>query len=232
MPSGSIRSRSDGLFCMHIDALPAYYAWNMNYPGFQGMHLAPTLPEVLINEPGGQHGRENQQRANAGGRDIHFPDGNATITRLLVRSLIPDVASGHTQEDIVTARFNYAQLDQPSHATRIRLNSLAVHVAHAGDPATSKEVVVTYVRRGKTMKVRGANVVLACWNFMIPYICPEMPEKQREALVLRDQGADRLHERSDQELDIVRETRRVEHYRARRLPHGRAASRAGQHRRL
>ncbi len=112
------QSRSDGLFCMHIDALPAYCAWNMNYPGFQGMHLEPTPPEVLVGEPGGQHGRENQQRANAGGRDIHFPDGNATITRLLVRSLIPDVASGHTQEDIVTARFNYAQLDQPSHATR------------------------------------------------------------------------------------------------------------------
>ena len=38
-----------------------------------------------------------------------YPDGNATIARLLVRSLIPEVASGIRQidEDIVTARFRY-----------------------------------------------------------------------------------------------------------------------------
>jgi spermidine dehydrogenase len=81
------QTRSTGLFLMNIDALPAYYAWNMNYPGFQGMNLEPTPPDVLINEPGGAHGRENQQRANAAGRAIHFPDGNATIARLLELTL-------------------------------------------------------------------------------------------------------------------------------------------------
>ena len=83
------QTRSTGLFLMNIDALPVYYAWNMNYPGFQGMNLEPTPPDVLVNEPGGAHGRENQERASAAGRSIHFPDGNATIARLLVRSLIP-----------------------------------------------------------------------------------------------------------------------------------------------
>ena len=67
------------------------------------MHLEPTPPEVLINEPGGQHGRENQARANTAGRAIHFPDGNATIAPLLVRSLVPKAIPGSTQEDIVTA---------------------------------------------------------------------------------------------------------------------------------
>jgi spermidine dehydrogenase len=176
------QTRSDGLFLMHIDALPAYYAWNMNYPGFQGMKLDPTPPEVLINEPGGQHGRENQARANAAGRAIHFPDGNATIARLLVRSLVPQVMPGSTQEDVVTARADYGRLDRDGSPVRIRLNSIAVNVQHAGDPAGATEVLVTYVKGGKTLRVRGSHCVLACWNSIIPYLCPELPEQQREAL--------------------------------------------------
>jgi spermidine dehydrogenase len=176
------QTRSDGLFLMHIDMLPAFYAWNMNYPGFQGMNLEPTPPEALFFEPGGSHGRENQARASAAGRAIHFPDGNATIARLLVRSLIPAAVPGHTQEDVVTARVNYALLDQPGNSARIRLNSIAVHVAHAGDPSSAKDVAVTYVKGGKTYNVRGGSVVMACWNFMIPYLCPEMPDTQKDAL--------------------------------------------------
>lgn len=176
------QSRSDGLFLMHIDALPAYYAWNMNYPGFQGMRLAPTAPEVLINEPGGQHGRENQARANAAGRDVHFPDGNATIARLLVRALVPAAVPGSTQEDVVTARADYAQLDRDGSPVRVRLNSMAVNVQHAGDAVSAGEVLVTYVKGGRTLRVRGRHCVLACWNFMIPYLCPDLPDTQKDAL--------------------------------------------------
>jgi spermidine dehydrogenase len=176
------QTRSDGLFLMHIDALPAYYAWNMNYPGFQGMHLDPTPPEVLINEPGGQHGRENQARANAAGRAIHFPDGNATIARLLVRSLVPGTMPGSSQEDVVTARADYGQLDRDTSPVRIRLNSIAVNVQHVGDLRSARDVIVTYVRNGRTLRVRGAHCVLACWNSMIPYLCPDLPPKQKDAL--------------------------------------------------
>jgi spermidine dehydrogenase len=176
------RTRSDGLFLMHIDALPAYYAWNMNYPGFQGMHLDPTPPEVLINEPGGQHGRENQARANAAGRAIHFPDGNATIARLLVRSLVPGTMPGSSQEDVVTARADYGQLDRDTSPVRIRLNSIAVNVQHGGDLRSARDVIVTYVRNGRTLRVRGAHCLLACWNSMIPYLCPDLPPKQKDAL--------------------------------------------------
>ena len=65
---------------------------------------------------------------------------------------------------------------------RIRLNSTAVKVRHVGDPATAKEVEVTYVRGGQARRVRGANCVLACYNMVIPYLCPEMSDKQKEAL--------------------------------------------------
>jgi spermidine dehydrogenase len=182
------QSRSDGLFLMHIDGLPAYYAWNMNYPGFQGMHLEPTPPEVLINEPGGQHGRENQSRANAAGRDIHFPDGNATIARLLIRSLIPSSLPGSTQEDVVAARADYSQLDRDGSPVRVRLNSIAVNVQHAGDAASAHDVSITYVKGGRTLRVRGRHCVLACWNSMIPYLCPELPEQQKEALAYGIKG--------------------------------------------
>ena len=65
---------------------------------------------------------------------------------------------------------------------RIRLNSTVVRVKHNGDPATAKEVEVTYSQGGKLRTVKGANCVLACWHVVIPYICQELPEKQKEAL--------------------------------------------------
>ncbi|MFN8062825.1 MAG: NAD(P)-binding protein [Vicinamibacterales bacterium] len=177
------QARSTGLFLMMIDALPAYYAWNMRYPGFQGLKLDPTPDDVLVNEPGGAHGRENQDRADRGGRSVHFPDGNATIARLLVRSLLPDAVPGTTQEDVVTSRVDYAKLDRPGSAARIRLNSTVVNVSHVGDPATSKEVVVTYVKDGRTHSVRAGAAVMACWNSFVPYLVPDLPAAQKEALL-------------------------------------------------
>jgi len=119
---------------------------------------------------------------------FHFPDGNASIARMLVRSLVPGALPGHTMEDIVTARANYARLDDASSTVRIRLNSTAVRARHIGGPSpdpdskTAKEVEVTYVRGGQAHRVRGANCVLACYNTVIPYLCPEMSDKQKEAL--------------------------------------------------
>jgi len=85
-------------------------------------------------------------------------------------------------EDIVTARVNYARLDDPKHAIRMRLNSTAVAVRHNGDPATAEEVEVTYLINGDAHKVRAAHCVLACYNCVVPYLCPEMSEEQKTAL--------------------------------------------------
>jgi len=38
------------------------------------------------------------------------------------------------------------------------------------------------LRNGKLFTARGKSAVMACWNMMIPYLCPEFPEKQKEAL--------------------------------------------------
>jgi spermidine dehydrogenase len=173
-------TRTHGLFCMGADAVPALYCWNMNYPGFAGMNLEPTPEGVLADLPGGQHGRQKQSRL--GGGEIHFPDGNATIARLLVRWLIPDAVPGKSMEDVGMARVNYGKLDHSGQPVRIRLSSTVVHVQHDGGMPNAKSVTVSYVQGGKTYQVQSAACVMACWNMFIPYLVPELPAKQREAL--------------------------------------------------
>jgi spermidine dehydrogenase len=111
-----------------------------------------------------------------------FPDGNASIARMLVRALVPGTAAGHSMEDIVTARMNYAPLDQASSNVRIRLNSTAVRVRHVGNAGAAQQVEVTYVNGGTAYRVRARESILACWNTVIPYLCPEMPAEQKTAL--------------------------------------------------
>ena len=113
---------------------------------------------------------------------FHFPDGNASIARLLVRSMIPRVAPGDSMGDVVRARFDYGRLDEVDSPVRLRLDSTVVRVEHDGPPSSAKRVAVTYVRAGRAQRVWGEACVLACYNMMIPYLCPELPEDQREAL--------------------------------------------------
>jgi spermidine dehydrogenase len=115
----------------------------------------------------------------------HFPDGNASIARLLVRGMIPAVAPGKTMDDVVKARFDYSKLDEAKSPVRLRLNSTAVRVEHDGDPKSAKRVHVSYVRGDSAYRVQARSCVLACYNIMIPHLCPELPAPQREALALQ-----------------------------------------------
>jgi spermidine dehydrogenase len=101
---------------------------------------------------------------------------------MLVRKLIPQAIAGDSATDIVTQKANYAKLDDSSSMVRIRLNSTAVRVKHVGDPATAREVEITYSRLGKLYTARAPLTVLACWNMVIPYIATELPEHQKQAL--------------------------------------------------
>jgi len=105
-----------------------------------------------------------------------FPDGNASIARLLVQSLIPAVAVAGNAQDIATVRFDYSQLDRPEASIRLRLGSTAVHVRNEDG-----RVSVTYVRDGESSRVSAKHCVLACYHSIIPYLCPEVPEEQKEA---------------------------------------------------
>ncbi len=154
------------LFCIGIESVSAMACYEAGddygsfaYAGFQGL----GLPHHSKKEP----------------YIFHFPDGNASIGRLLVRSLIPEAVPGSTMEDVVSAKADYSKLDEADGAVRIRLNSTVVHVQHT---SAAKEVQVAYVRGGKLHTVAAKNCLLACYNGMIPYLCPELPEKQKEAL--------------------------------------------------
>jgi spermidine dehydrogenase len=85
-------------------------------------------------------------------------------------------------EDAVTARLDYSQLDRPHAPVRIRLNSIAVRVRNIGDPASSSGVEIAHVRGGHVYSVRAKSCVLACYNMVIRYLCPELPERQKQAL--------------------------------------------------
>ncbi len=167
-----------GLLVTSIDSVPAIYCREMGYPGFDGLGLADISPDQLYSEPGGQHGRENQARAQSGDPDMYFPDGNATITRLLVRALIPDAVPGKSMEDVITSRVNYSLLDRDENKVRVRLNSPVVQVKNLADG----RVQTSYVSHGDACSVMSGASVLACWNSVIPYLCEEIPQAQKEAL--------------------------------------------------
>jgi spermidine dehydrogenase len=138
---------------------------------------------------------------------FHFPDGNASIARMLVRSLVPGAISGHTMEDIVTARADYARLDETSSPIRIRLNSTAVKAKHIGDPANAKEVEVTYVRGGQ----RPSGARCALHTRLLQHddslsVSGNVRQTKGSARLLRE-DAFGLHECANQQLEGVSETR-------------------------
>ena len=157
------QSRTNDFMALSIDAVAAADAYSVGFPGFTGMNLAPISEEAAaeMEEP----------------YIYHFPDGNASVARLLVRSLIPGVAPGHTMDDIVLAAFDYAKLDQPKAAVRLRLNSTAVSVRNVGN-----SVHIGYSRGGQLAQVRGKRCILACYNMMIPYLLKDLPAPQAQAL--------------------------------------------------
>jgi len=120
--------------------------------------------------------------ADGGSCKFHFPDGNASVARLLVRSLNPQAVPGTSAEDVATARIDYTKLDRPDHTIRIRLGSLAVSLGSRKPAALLDAVEVVYSRMDRLYTSRARHCVLACWNMMIPYLCPQLPERQKEAL--------------------------------------------------
>jgi spermidine dehydrogenase len=158
-----------------IDAVAALELFAFDFPGFKGLKLTPHSTSRM--------GPTSSGYLDTGGSArLHFPDGNATIARLLVRRLLPEAVPGSSAKDVVTARVDYARLDRADAPVRIRLSSTAVHVANVGGAANATGVEVTYVRSGRAYTLGADRCVLAGYNMMIPYICPELPAAQKAAL--------------------------------------------------
>jgi spermidine dehydrogenase len=149
----------------YIDTCPALEAARSGAPGFAALELDET------------------PRLEWGEYHFHFPDGNATLARLLVNRLIPAALPGkHDMESVIQARLLYSHLDQSDCPVRMRLNSTVVRLQHEGAPEKADWVRLAYVSSGKTLGVRARNVVLACYNSIVRFLMPELPEKQKSAL--------------------------------------------------
>jgi len=158
-----VRDLPRGLWGVGWDALSALEAARMGMPGIGALDPSLVDLDVYGNEP----------------YIFHFPDGNAGVARALVRHLIPDALPGKNMEDLVTTPVDYAALDRAGNRVGVRLHSTAVDVRHG---AHGSHVDIGYVTQGSVRQARARHVVLACNNAMIPHLCAEMPEAQRQAI--------------------------------------------------
>jgi spermidine dehydrogenase len=146
-----------------VDTTPALEAARRGSVGFDGLGL------------------QEEERFRQGSFTFHFPDGNASIARLLVSRLTPHAIPGtHDMSSIIGAPVAYDRLDESGSPTRIRLNGTVTRVA-VDDPS-GKGARVAYLRNGRMHQVRAQSVVLACYNALIPKLLPELPESQKQAL--------------------------------------------------
>ena len=171
------QGRTLGFFGLGCDAVPAADARDLGYPGFDGLGLAGAIEPA--REP----------------YIYHFPDGNASLARLLVRSLLPDAAPGHSMDDVVLAPFDYGKLDRDgqnrAHPPRLDLRRR---------PQRRRHRARRLCARGSAASGRGQHAVLACFHMVIPHIMPELSAAAARGARAQRQDAARLHQRADARL--------------------------------
>lgn len=151
---------SDDFMALGIDMISCELAQECALPGFAATNSAnEVFEEPYIH---------------------HFPDGNASITRLMVKKLIPHIAAcGNTPEEVLLAQFDYSKLDLPKNISRIRLQSTALDVRNV---AGGVEIVYGSMQDKKLHKIFAKKVIMANYNAMIPYIVKELQDGQKSAL--------------------------------------------------
>lgn len=160
---------TDDFLALGIDATCCNDARMCYLPGFDNMGLDPIDGDDLaeMEDP----------------YIYHFPDGNSSVARLMVKKLIPNVAAGGMLDmnSIVSTKFDYSKLDLDSNIVKLRLNSTVVNVENS-----KKGTKITYMSHTdkEIYTVDAKSVVLACYNMMIPYLVPTLPKEQKDALSL------------------------------------------------
>jgi spermidine dehydrogenase len=113
---------------------------------------------------------------------LSFPGGNTTFARYLVRALIPDsLPAGDNFDQMLTGKINFAALDKPSAATRIRLSATVIRVEHERARAANSVVLVTYEKGGKLYRAKARAAIMASGGWITKYILPEIPDDIRNA---------------------------------------------------
>ena len=107
-----------------------------------------------------------------------WPDGNASLVRLMVAKLVSQSAPNATAENVAMTQFDYSALDREKANVRLRLNSTVVRVDNI-----DQGVSVTYASsEGELKQVSARHSVLACYHSIIPHLCPAMSDTQKAAL--------------------------------------------------
>jgi spermidine dehydrogenase len=158
------QGRSSDNFGYGIDMIAAIDAMAEGFPGAGALRI-----EGLT----GGHADEKGPYIH------HFPDGNASLARALVRSLIVGAAPGRTMDDLISTVFDYAALDRPGAEVRLRLQSTATTVRNARDGG----IDVGYVRDGQLRRVHARNAVVATYGTVMPYLCPELERDTVETML-------------------------------------------------
>jgi len=114
--------------------------------------------------------------------DQMFPGGNATIARLMVKSLLPAAIDGpNTVEGVCKNNVNFAALDAAGAPARIRLLATVVAVQHDGDPGKAERVNIAYTKDGKLYRVQARSAVMAGGSWTTKHIVKGLPEAHAKA---------------------------------------------------
>ena len=149
-----------------IRAVSVAEAWANGYPGLQNCRLPAAKNEH--DEP----------------YIYHFPDGNASVARLLVRRLIPDALDRRRlrmdMENVVLAKTDYTALDKPDSHIKIRLNTTALLLENQPDGS------VAVALQGKNdcvlYRVSARKCIYAGHAALAQRIVPQMPQTQQDAM--------------------------------------------------
>ncbi len=111
-----------------------------------------------------------------------FPGGNSGMTRLIVKTLIPESIEGaRTMEAVWKNPVRFPALDRPGQRTRLRMNSTVVRVEHEGAPEKSKFVWVSYLNGGRLYRLKAKTVVMAGGGWMTKHVVRDLDADRRRA---------------------------------------------------
>jgi len=117
-----------------------------------------------------------------GGADQMFPGGNATIARLMVKTLLPQAIDGPDGvEGVCRNPVKFSAIDIPGARTRIRLSSTVIAVQHDGDAGKANTVTIIYLKDGKLYRVKARSVVMAGGSWTAKHMIKDLPEEHRGA---------------------------------------------------
>lgn len=111
-----------------------------------------------------------------------FPGGNTTISRLMVKTLIPASMEGEASvEGVTRGHVNFAALDSPDAGARVRLNATVLNVQHQGDAQRADTVQIVYSQRGELFRVHARSVVMAGGSWTTKRAVSDLPSAQQNA---------------------------------------------------